>query len=62
MEINELKIEAERVFGSRERSLLWLSNPNRRLVGKSPLEAFATPEGAELVSEMLVQIDHGMFV
>jgi putative toxin-antitoxin system antitoxin component (TIGR02293 family) len=53
---------AESVYGSRERALSWLRNPNPRLEGRAPLSLLTTDTGSRIVEEMLVQIDEGMFV
>jgi putative toxin-antitoxin system antitoxin component (TIGR02293 family) len=53
---------AESVYGSRERALAWLRNPQSRLGGRMPLSLLNTDTGSRIVEEMLVQIDEGMFV
>jgi putative toxin-antitoxin system antitoxin component (TIGR02293 family) len=57
-----VQTKADRVFGEAERASLWLRSPNKRLSGQSPLQVLKTEAGAMLVEEMLVQIDHGMYV
>ncbi len=52
----------ECVYGSRERALAWLRNPNTRLDGRTPLSLLNTDTGARIVEELLIQIDEGMFV
>jgi uncharacterized protein (DUF2384 family) len=41
----------------------WLQEANRSLGGRSPLAVLTdnTPEGAELVDELLYGIEYGMF-
>lgn len=58
----QIQMEADRVFGNPEKASRWLRTPNRRLSGQTPLSLLRTAAGAALVAEMLVQIDHGMFV
>ena len=54
--------EAERVFGTPEKSLRWLRKPNRVFSGLSPLGLLATETGSKAVEQLLGQIDHGMFI
>ena len=53
---------AESVYGSRERALAWLREPNPRLDGRAPLSLLKTDTGSRIVEELLVQIDEGMFI
>ncbi|MGA3040443.1 MAG: antitoxin Xre/MbcA/ParS toxin-binding domain-containing protein [Bryobacteraceae bacterium] len=53
---------AESVYGTRERALAWLRNPQARLDGRAPLSLLNTDTGSRIVEELLVQIDEGMFV
>lgn len=39
----------------------WLRKPNRALGGRTPLSLLDTAPGAELVSDVLVRIEHGSF-
>jgi putative toxin-antitoxin system antitoxin component (TIGR02293 family) len=52
---------AERVLGSEDKALRWMREPKRRFEGRSPLQMCVTGAGSQLVEEMLVQIDEGMF-
>lgn len=52
--------EAERVFGSSEKSTRWLSSENRVLDAK-PLDLLATDAGARDVEAELIRIDYGDF-
>lgn len=53
---------AEAVYGSRERALGWLRQPNPRLADRSPLSLLKTDTGSRIVEELLLQIDEGMFI
>ena len=52
---------AQRVLGSEEKALRWMREPKRRFDGRTPLQFCVTGTGAQLVEEMLIQIDEGMF-
>lgn len=52
---------AQRVLGSAERALRWMRESKRRFAGRTPLDLCVTGAGAQLVEEMLIQIDEGMF-
>lgn len=53
--------QANAVFGSTEKAMRWLRNPQGRFAGKTALDMAATEHGARLVEEALVQIDEGYF-
>jgi putative toxin-antitoxin system antitoxin component (TIGR02293 family) len=52
---------AEAVWGDRDRGLIWLRKPQKRLQGRAPLSLLTTSAGARLVEELLIQIDEGYF-
>jgi putative toxin-antitoxin system antitoxin component (TIGR02293 family) len=56
-----IQTEANRVFGSTEKASIWLSRPNGRLSGQSPLQVIDNECGATLVEQILAQIDHGIY-
>jgi putative toxin-antitoxin system antitoxin component (TIGR02293 family) len=58
----QIQTEADRVFGDSTKASRWLRTASRRLNGQTPLSVLRSAAGAILVTEMLVQIDHGMFV
>src|SRR5271157_1542917 len=62
MRLLRLLSHAESVYGSRERTLGWLRHPRTRLGERTPLNLLKTDVGSRIVEEMLVQIEHGMFV
>jgi len=49
------------VLESRENAVAWLREPSDVLRGRSPLAAIATDPGAEKVSNMLYQMEHGVY-
>ncbi|HMJ60539.1 MAG TPA: antitoxin Xre/MbcA/ParS toxin-binding domain-containing protein [Bryobacteraceae bacterium] len=53
---------AESVYGTRERALTWLRTAHPRLDGRTPLSLLGTDTGSRIVTELLIQIDEGMFV
>jgi putative toxin-antitoxin system antitoxin component (TIGR02293 family) len=53
--------QAESVFGSREKALLWLRTPDDRIGDRRPLSMLQTESGGRLVEGMLWQIDEGVY-
>ncbi len=49
------------VLQSRENAVAWLREPSDVLGGRSPLAAVASDPGAEKVSNMLYQMEHGVY-
>jgi putative toxin-antitoxin system antitoxin component (TIGR02293 family) len=49
------------VLESNESAVAWLREPSGVLGGRSPLAAIATDPGAEKVSNMLYQMEHGIY-
>ena len=60
LRIARIAQEAERVFGSPEKSSRWLSTEHR-LLGATPLDLLATDAGTQDVEEELGRIEHGIF-
>ena len=56
-----IQLEADRVFANPEKASLWLRTPRASLAGQTPLSLLRTEAGSMVVSEILGQIDHGMF-
>ena len=52
---------AATVLESRENAVAWLREPSDGLGGRSPLAAIASDPGAEKVSNMLYQMEHGVY-
>ena len=57
-----LSSQAEGVFASRDKALLWLRTPDDRLDNRTPLKLLVTEAGARLVESLLQQIDEGIYV
>jgi putative toxin-antitoxin system antitoxin component (TIGR02293 family) len=53
--------QAEGIFGSREKALLWLRTPDDRLDNRAPLRMLLTESGGRLIETMLWQIDEGIY-
>lgn len=49
------------VLESRDHAAAWLREPSSTLGGRSPLAAIASDPGAEKVSNMLYQMEHGVY-
>jgi putative toxin-antitoxin system antitoxin component (TIGR02293 family) len=49
------------VLENRENAVAWLREPSPVLGGRSPLAAVASDPGAEKVSNMLYQMEHGVY-
>ena len=53
--------QADLVFGSHDKALLWLRTPDERLNDRTPLSMLHTEAGGRLVESMLWQIDDGVY-
>lgn len=53
---------AAEVFGSQEKATEWLKTPLAALAGKTPFDKLATETGAARVEEILLAIEHGVYV
>jgi putative toxin-antitoxin system antitoxin component (TIGR02293 family) len=51
----------EEVLGSREKSRIWIKEPNRALQLQTPLSLLDTDEGTRRVEDVLIRIEHGVF-
>ena len=54
-----IELLAKKVFGDDGKATRWLRRPKTRFDGRSPVELLSTEGGAQLVEEMLLQLDHG---
>lgn len=52
---------ATEVLGDQDKAIAWLHQPRRAFDGKSAVELMQTEPGAELVEELLLQLDSGYF-
>jgi putative toxin-antitoxin system antitoxin component (TIGR02293 family) len=49
------------VLENRENAVAWLREPSDAVGGRSPLAAIVSDPGAEKVSNMLYQMEHGVY-
>jgi putative toxin-antitoxin system antitoxin component (TIGR02293 family) len=49
------------VLESQKNAVAWLREPSDELGGRSPLAAVASDPGAEKVSNMLYEMEHGIY-
>ncbi len=59
--VGRVLVQAEQVFGSHDKALLWLRTPDERLNNRTPLSMLPTEAGGRLVESMLWQIDDGIY-
>jgi putative toxin-antitoxin system antitoxin component (TIGR02293 family) len=59
--IARLTTRAAETFGSQSEAVAWLREPNGALGGARPLDLLRSGEGALLVEQILVRIDHGVY-
>lgn len=59
--IAETLAQAVAVFGGREAAERWLARPAMALDGARPIELLRTLQGAELVSDLLGRLAHGVY-
>lgn len=58
----ETLAKAAQVFGGKEAAEHWMSEEVMGLDGARPIELLQTMQGAELVSDFLGQLEHGVYV
>ena len=58
----EIFAKAIEVMGSEDRARAWLTEPAMALDRRKPIDLMATPAGAELVEDLLVQLEYGVYV
>jgi putative toxin-antitoxin system antitoxin component (TIGR02293 family) len=54
--------KAVEVFGSKEEAELWLRRPALALNGERPIDLLKTPQGTQLVQELLVRLEYGIYI
>jgi putative toxin-antitoxin system antitoxin component (TIGR02293 family) len=52
---------ADKIFGGREKSMLWLQSANERLRRRTPLSVLRTKVGERMVKSLLWGIDEGVY-
>ena len=60
-QLAETLSQAASVFGSRDAAERWLARPAMGLDGARPIELMCTLQGAELVTEFLGRLEHGVY-
>lgn len=58
----EIFAKAIEVMGSEDRARAWLTEPAMALDRRKPIDLMATPAGTELVEDLLVQLEYGVYV
>jgi putative toxin-antitoxin system antitoxin component (TIGR02293 family) len=61
LQIAEVVAKGSRVFGNKEKLLLWMNHPNKALSGKMPMSLLSSKFGADVVLDELGRIEHGVF-
>ncbi|MDW2982817.1 MAG: antitoxin Xre/MbcA/ParS toxin-binding domain-containing protein [Rhodanobacter sp.] len=60
--LSRIIAKAEAVFGNAEKARHWMERPSSKLPrGESPLSLLDTDGGTQVVTERLLQIEHGIF-
>ncbi len=59
-ELTEILNEIEETFESREKSIKWLTTPNKSLGGKTPLEVLLQKDGIKKISTLLGRLRWGI--
>jgi len=57
----EILAQATAVFGSKEEAEQWLERPAPGLNQRKPIDLLATPAGVELVEDLLVRLEFGVY-
>ena len=57
----ETLAQASAVFGSRDAAERWMAHPAMGLDGARPIDLLRTLQGAELVTEFLGRLEHGVY-
>lgn len=60
-QLAELMVQASAVFGSRAEAERWMARPATGLDGARPIDLLRTLQGAELVTEFLGRLEHGVY-
>jgi|SRR5690606_3778460 len=61
LEVTDLFLYGEEVFGSRTDFFKWMELPNTALGGLKPMELTEVPEGLSKVADLLGRIEHGVY-
>lgn len=58
----EIVAKATELFGTREEAVAWLDRPAMALDQKSPASLLRTAAGRQTVGNLLLQLEHGVYV
>lgn len=58
----KIRRHAEEVFGSRANARDWLSRPALALEQRRPVELLDSEEGRKVLSNLLTQLEYGVFI
>jgi len=61
LELSNLFLYGEEVFGSAENFTKWIKRPNTALGGMEPAKLMGMPEGLSKVKDLLVRIEYGVY-
>lgn len=62
LRVAKILILASQVFANRGKALSWLRRSNPRLAARAPIDLLRTGAQEDLIEQMLIQIDEGIFV
>ena len=60
LQIAEVAAKGSKVFGNKDKLLLWMNHPNKALSGKTPMSLLSSKFGADVVLDELGRIEHGV--
>lgn len=61
LQLADVYIKGEEVFGTREQVSIWLTKPNKALGYKKPTELLSSSYGVQMVHDVLGRIEHGVY-
>lgn len=61
LEVTDLFLYGEGIFGSKEDFFKWMDLPNTALGGMKPMELVEVPEGVSKVFDLLGRIEYGVY-
>ena len=61
LEVTDLFLYGEEVFGSKADFFKWMELPNTALGGRRPMELTEVPEGVSKVADLLGRIEYGVY-
>jgi putative toxin-antitoxin system antitoxin component (TIGR02293 family) len=60
--VGSVTLTAQRVFANPAKAHAWLRRPNPALTGQRPIDLLRSEAGTQAVNQLLIQIDHGMYI